>query len=111
MARRHLHISGSTSIGRDDMTERVAAAISRSGAVLVDFSIFANLSTMMRLELSSRQVKDLGRWLGATGLTLDEASRRTVVSWSGSSDEVVATLRITFVSEKEQPSGALAVTG
>jgi hypothetical protein len=96
MTRRLLHLSGSTRIGHDDMTARVAEAISHSGAVLVDFSIFANLSTMMRVELSSRQVRALGQRLGATGLTLDEASQRTVASWSEGGD-VVATLKITFL--------------
>ena len=93
------------------MTARVAEAISRSGAVLVDFSIFANLSTTMRVELPSRQVGALGRCLGATGLTLDEPSQRTVASWSDGG-EVVATLKITFLgSGQKQRHEALAASG
>ena len=92
------------------MTARVAEAISRSGAVLVDFSIFANLSTTMRVELPSRQVAALGRCLGATGLMLDESSQRSVASWTGG-DDVVATLRITFLrSEPTLEQTALAAT-
>jgi hypothetical protein len=111
MTRRLLHLSGSTRIGHDDMTARVAEAISRSGAVLVDFSIFANLSTTMRVQLHARQVGALGRYLGATGLTLDESSQRAVASWSDGGD-VVATLKITFLrSEQKHRHQALAVTG
>lgn len=92
------------------MTARVAEAISRSGAMLVDFSIFSNLSTTMRVELPSRQVGALGRCLSATGLTLDESSQRTVASWSDGG-EVVATLKITFLRRDQEPRHeALAAT-
>jgi hypothetical protein len=111
MTRRLLHLSASTGIGHDDMTARVAEAISRSGAVLVDFSVFANLSATMRVELPSRQVGALGRCLRATGLTLDAPSQRSVASWNDSGD-VLATLKITFLgSEQMRRRDALAATG
>jgi hypothetical protein len=111
MTRRLLHLSASTGIGHDDMTARVAEAISRSGAVLVDFSIFANLSATMRVELPSRQVGTLGRCLGATGLTLDPPSQRSVASWNDSGD-VVATLKITFLGgAAKRQAEALAAGG
>lgn len=111
MTRRHLHLYGSTGIGHDDMTARVAEAISRSGAVLVGFSIFSNLSATMRVELPSRRVGALGRCLGDTGLTLDESSRRSVASWTDGGD-VVATLKITFRRGETAPEhAALAVAG
>jgi hypothetical protein len=98
-------------MGRDDMTARVAEAISRSGAVLVDFSIFANLSTTMRVELSSRQVKALSHCLGATGLTLDESSQRSMAT-CGDGGDVVATLKITFLrGEQGRRPEAMAAAG
>jgi hypothetical protein len=110
MARRNLQISGSTRIERDDMTVRLAEAISHSGAVLVDFSIFANLSTRMRVELPARQVGALGRCLRATGLTLDEASHRAITTWSDVVDDVVATLEIKFLRDEPDRRDALAIS-
>jgi hypothetical protein len=95
MTRRDLHLAGSTTLERDDMTVRVAEALSQIGAVLVDFSIFANLSTLMRMELPARQIGTLGRRLRATGLTLDETSESALRACEPSG-HVTATLRITF---------------
>jgi hypothetical protein len=112
MTRRLLHLSGSTPIERHDMNARVAEAISHSGAVLVDFSMFANLSTTMRVELPARAVCALGRRLCATGLTLDDASHRSIAAWSdGAADDVVATLKITFLHDKREHRGPLAASG
>ena len=95
MTRRDLHLAGSTALERDDITIRIAEAISQCGAMLVDFSIFANLSTMMRVELPAREMGTLGRRLRATGVTLDEPSERALNS-CGTSGNVMATLRISF---------------
>lgn len=77
------------------MTVRVAEALSQSDAVLVDFSIFANLSTLMRVELPARQIGTLGRRLRASGLTLDEPSESALRACDPSG-HVTATLRIKF---------------
>jgi hypothetical protein len=110
MTRRDLQLTGSTSLERDDITVRVAEAISHSGAVLVDFSIFANLSTMMRVELPARQIGNLGRRLRASGLTLDEPSEAALKS-CGPAGDVVATLRIRFTRNALPRDAALAVAG
>lgn len=102
-----LQLNGSTRIGRDDMTGRVAEAISHSGAWLVDFSMFSNVSATMRVGLSARQVDSFGRRLRATGLDLDDDSRGAISGWaSESEDEVVATLRIAFLAEETDAAPA-----
>lgn len=83
---------------------RVAEAFSQSGAVLVDFSVFANLSTLMRVEMPARQIGLLGRRLRASGLTLDEPSENALKACDPSGD-VVATLRIKF-KRAERPVAA-----
>jgi len=108
MARRDLQLAGSTTLERDDANARLAEAISQSGAVLVDFSMFANLSTLMRVELPARQIGTLEKRLRASGLTLDEASEAALKS-CGSTGDVVATLRIRF--QRELVDKALAVIG
>jgi len=109
MTRRHLQLSGSTCGDRIDMLERIAEAVSRSGASLVDFSVFSNVSTTMRLELPSRRVAALGRCLGATGLSLDESGRRSVESWSGADGAtVVTTLKVTFRQDEAESFGEAA---
>src|SRR5690349_9403295 len=95
MTRRDLHLAGSTTLERDDMTVRVAEALSQIDAVLVDFSVFANLSTLMRMELPARQVGTLGHRLRASGLTLDEKSESALRGYDPAG-QVTATLRITF---------------
>ena len=95
MARRDLQLAGSTLLERDDANVRVAEAIAQSGALLVDFSVFANLSTLMRVELPARLIGNLGKRLRASGLTLDEPSEAALKSCDPSGD-VVATLRIRF---------------
>ena len=85
---------------------RVAEAIAQSGAVLVDFSVFANLSTLMRVELPAHRIGTLGKRLRASGLTLDEPSEAALKA-CGSSGDVVATLRIKF----RRGNSALAATG
>ena len=104
MTRRDLNLAGSTTRERDDMTVRVAEALSQIGAVLVDFSVFANLSTSMRVELPARQIGTLGRRLRASGLTLDESSE-SALRGCDQAGQVTATLRITF------ERAALAATG
>jgi hypothetical protein len=101
MARRDLQLAGSTLLERDDANVRVAEAITQSGAVLVDFSVFANLSTLMRVELPARQIGNLGKCLRASGLTLDEPSEAALRSCDPSGD-VVATLRIKF--RRDEPA-------
>jgi len=108
MTRRDLHLAGSTTLERDDITIRVADALSQIDAVLVDFSFFANLSTTMRVELSARQVGTLGRRLRASGLTLDETSE-TALRTCDPAGHVTATLRIKF--ERTVSPAALAATG
>jgi hypothetical protein len=105
MARRNLHLAGSTSLARDDANVRVAEALSQSGAVLVDFSVFAHLLTLMRVELPARQIGTLGRRLRASGLTLDETSE-AALSACDPAGEVTATLRISF--RREEPALATA---
>lgn len=73
--------------------------------MLVDFSVFANLLTLMRVELPARQIATLGKRLRASGLRLDEPSESALKS-CGSTGDVVATLRIRF--ERDEPAGALA---
>jgi hypothetical protein len=108
MARR-LHINGSTRIERDDMTARVAEAISLSGAWLVGFSMFSNVSATMRVGLPARHLDVFGRRLRATGLVLDEDSSGTISTWAnGSEDEVVATLQIAFLTEETDAETAAA---
>jgi hypothetical protein len=102
MACRDLQLAGSTSLERDDANVRVAEAISQCGAVLVDFSVFANLSTLMRVELPARQIGTLGKRLRASGLMLDEPSE-TALKSCGSTGDVVATLRIRF--KRAEPVG------
>lgn len=110
MTRRHLQLSGSTRIDRIDMTARIAEAISRSGAWLVDFSVFSNISTTMRLELPSRRVAALGRCLRATGLSLDESDQHSVESWADADGAtVVAVLNITFVQDETGSFGESAI--
>ena len=104
MTRRDLHLAGSTTLERDDMTTRVAEVLAQTDAVLVDFSVFANLSTMMRVELPARQIGPLGRRLRASGLTLDETSE-SALRTCDPSGHVTATLRIKF------ERAALAVAG
>jgi len=108
MTRRDLQLAGSTSLERDDITVRVAEAISQSGAVLVDFSVFANLLTMMRVELPACDVGTLGRRLRASGLTLDESSE-SVLRSCDTAGHVVATLHIRF--ERNASQAALAIAG
>jgi hypothetical protein len=104
-----LQLNGSTRIERDDMTGRVAEAISHSGAWLVGFSMFSNVSATMRVGLAARHVDSFGRRLHATGLVLDDASRRAISAWAGQpDDEVVATLRIAFLSEEPERDVAAA---
>jgi hypothetical protein len=103
MTRRDLYLAGSTTLERDDITVRVAETLSQIDAVLVDFSIFANLSTMMRMELPARQIGTLGRRLRASGLTLDETSE-TALRTCDPAGHVVATLRIKF--ERTAPLAA-----
>jgi hypothetical protein len=104
MTRRDLHLAGSTTLERDDMTVRVAEALAQTDAVLVDFSMFANLSTLMRVELPARQIGPLGKRLRASGLTLDETSE-SALRTCDPSGQVTATLRIKF------ERSALAVAG
>jgi hypothetical protein len=99
MTRRDLQLAGSTRLERDDMTVRVAEALSHSGAVLVDFSLFASLSATMRAELPAGRVGTLGQRLRASGLTLDEPSERALKS-CGSAGDVMATLRIRFCCDE-----------
>jgi hypothetical protein len=106
MVRRNLHLTGSTSLARDDANVRVAEALSQSGAVLVDFSVFAHLSTLMRVELPARQIGVLGKRLRDSGLTLDASSEAALKSCDPAG-EVTATLRIDF--KREEP--ALATVG
>ena len=58
MARRDLQLAGSTSLERDDANVRVAEAISQSGAMLVDFSVFNFDSVFFAVVLGA-----LGCWL------------------------------------------------
>lgn len=95
MARRDLHLAGSTSLAHGDANVRVAEAVSQSGARLVDFATFANLSTLMRVELPARQIGALGKRLRASGLTLDESSEAALRACDPAG-EVTATLRISF---------------
>ncbi len=89
------------------MTGRVAEAISFSGAWLVGFSMFSNVSATVRVGLAARQVDSFGRCLHATGLVLDDDSRRAITGWSAESDdEVVATLRIAFLADAAEPEAA-----
>lgn len=106
MPHRDLQLAGSTSLERDDANVRVAEALSQSGAVLVDFSVFANLSTLMRVELPARQIGTLGRRLRASGLTLDETSEKALKACDPSGD-ITATLRIRFTRDER----ALAAAG
>ncbi|HEX2113163.1 MAG TPA: hypothetical protein VHM01_02050 [Alphaproteobacteria bacterium] len=110
MTRRDLQLAGSTRRQRDDITARIAEALSQSGAVLVDFSLFANLSATMRAELPARQVGTLGQRLRASGLTLDDSSESALKA-CGSAGEVVATLRIRFERDEPACSAALATPG
>jgi len=96
---RRLHINGSTRIGRDDMTARVAEAISLSGAWMHGFSMFSNVSATVRVGLAARQVETFSRRLRAAGLVLDDHSRGAIHdSARDSDDEVVATVRIAFLT-------------
>jgi hypothetical protein len=110
MIRRDLQLAGSTRLDRDDMTVRIAEALSLSGAELVDFSLFANLSATMRAKLPARQVGTLGKRLRASGLTFDESSEAALKA-CGSAGQVFATLRIRFDREEEPYGAALAVAG
>ena len=80
------------------MTVRIAEALSLSGAELVDFSLFANLSATMRAELPARQVGTLGQRLRASGVAFDEPSEAALRA-CGSAGQVLATLRIIFERE------------
>ena len=110
MTRRDLQLTGSTRVDRDDMTVRIAEALSLSGAELVDFSLFANLSATMRAELPARQVGTLGKRLRASGLAFDEPSEAALRT-CGSAGQVLATLRITFEREEAAFGPAFAVAG
>lgn len=99
MTRRDLQLVGSTRLERDDMTARIAEALSLSGAELVDFSLFANLSATMRAELPARQVGTLGQRLRASGLAFDAPSESALKS-CGSAGDVMATLRIRFCCDE-----------
>lgn len=107
---RFLQISGSTRLERNDMTARVADAISASGASVVDFAMFSNVSTTFRLGVPARNVRAFGESLRRIGLVMDDQSRRALASWSPSDradDEITATLQIAFV--REEPDGYYAV--
>jgi hypothetical protein len=110
MIRRDLQLAGSTHLDRDDMTVRIAEALSLSGAELVDFSLFANLSATMRAELPARQVSALCRRLRAGGLTFDESSEAALET-CGSAGQIFATLRITFDREEAAYGSALVAAG
>ena len=92
------------------MTVRIAEALSLTGAELVDFSLFANLSATIRADLPARQVGTLGQRLRASGLNFDEASEAALKA-CGSAGQVFATLRITFEREEVAYGPALAVAG
>jgi hypothetical protein len=110
MIRRDLQLAGSTRLDRDDMTARIAEALSLSGAELVDFSLFANLSATMRAELPARQVGTLGRRLRASGLAFDAPSEAALKACSPAG-QVLATLRITFEREETAYGTAFAAAG
>jgi len=102
-----LQLNGSTRIERDDMTSRIAEAISHSGAWLVGFSMFSNISATVRVGLPARHVDLFGRRLHATGLVLDDDSRQAITGWKANpDDEVLATLRIAFLADEAEPEAA-----
>lgn len=111
---RFLQINGSTRVDRNDMTARVADAISASGASVVDFAMFSNVSAMFRIGVPARNVRAFGESLRRIGLVMDDPSRQALASWSQSGradDEITATLRIAFIRDEPDLCYAVPVPG
>jgi hypothetical protein len=101
-----LRINAVTRAKRDEVIERVRAAITLGGGWIVDFKLFSNVSVCFNFEIPGNHIERLRESLAATGLHLSEEGHdafavpyerdRSNLGGSRVSD-ISGTLQITFI--------------
>ncbi len=106
MARDILRLDGITRADRHDMIARVSRAFAESGASILDFKMFSNVSLSIIFELPARRVGEFSAALAATGLRLSAGSRELLAARQGlyggaggaaRHTELSGSLQITFI--------------
>jgi hypothetical protein len=101
-----LRLNGVTRDDRHDMIARVSRALAESGASVLDFKMFSNVSLNIIFELPARRVCEFSDALAATGLRLSAESRELLAEhqrlYGGEADtarqtELSGSLQITFI--------------
>lgn len=102
---RFLQLNGFTTVERHTMIERVKAALSASGAYILNFHMFSNASLVLQFEIPLDQLTRLGPVLQTTGLRLEQRSQELLNEWdkqiaahgATESRDLPGTLQITFI--------------
>jgi hypothetical protein len=101
-----LRLDGITRADRHDMIARVSRAFAESGASILDFKMFSNVSLSIIFELPARRVGEFSAALAATGLRLSAGSRELLAARQGlhggaggaaRQTELSGSLQITFI--------------
>lgn len=99
MARRRLiQLQGSTRAERHAVTSQASDAILACRGYILDYNQFSNLAVCFTIEIPPARLADLRTRLAALEVSLQPASaEETALSGSASTEEIAASLRITFI--------------
>lgn len=100
-----LQLNGMTTVERHTMIERVKAALAASGAYILNFHMFSNVSLVLEFEIPLDQLTRLGPAIHTTGLRLEQRSQELLDEWDQQtaargaveSRDLPGTLQITFI--------------